>query len=59
MKDITKCKGNECPLKESCKRYKAKGYFMKPYGIKPPYKLNGIGNQFVKCDLFIKYYSIN
>ena len=58
MSDISKCEGTNCPLKDSCKRYKAKDkFFNQSYMLNVPFKLTGIGSQFVKCDEFIKWYN--
>lgn len=38
MPDITMCKGKDCPLKETCYRYKAKPSDLQSYFIEPPYK---------------------
>jgi hypothetical protein len=34
--DITKCKGEDCPIKESCKRFTAKESLMQSYFIESP-----------------------
>lgn len=39
MPDITMCKGNDCPLKESCYRYTAiADELAQSYFMNPPYK---------------------
>ena len=38
MPDITMCKGNDCPLKENCYRYKAKPCEYQSYFMEAPYK---------------------
>ena len=38
MPDITMCKGNDCPLKETCYRYKAKPCEYQSYFMEAPYK---------------------
>ena len=38
MPDITLCKGNDCPLKETCYRYKAKPCEYQSYFMESPYK---------------------
>ena len=43
--DITKCKGEGCPIKENCKRYTAKESLMQSYFIESPFKDN-------KCDMY-------
>ena len=45
MSDITKCKGQGCPVKELCKRYTAKESFLQSYFIESPIKDN-------KCEMF-------
>lgn len=46
--DITKCKGETCPLKDRCYRYTAKACeYYQSYFIKEPYKIKN--NKF-KCD---------
>lgn len=45
--DITKCKGETCPLKDRCYRYTAKACEHQSYFIKEPYKIKN--NKF-KCD---------
>lgn len=43
--DITKCKGEGCPIKENCKRYTAKESLMQSYFIESPIE-NG------KCEMY-------
>ena len=38
MADITKCRGTNCPLKESCYRFLAKDSFRQSYFIYVPFK---------------------
>jgi hypothetical protein len=38
MSDITKCKGEGCPLKESCYRYTSDISMLQSYFITLPYK---------------------
>jgi len=38
MTDITKCSGENCPMKESCYRYTAEADTMQSYFIEPPIK---------------------
>jgi hypothetical protein len=46
MTDICKCKGTDCPLKETCYRFTAKSDdFYQSYFVDPPIK-DG------KCDMF-------
>lgn len=49
MPDITMCKGEECPLKEQCLRYRATpSYFRQSYFLAPPYDEG-------KCSEFVKF----
>lgn len=43
--DITKCKGEDCPIKENCKRFTAKESLMQSYFIESPFNDN-------KCDMY-------
>jgi hypothetical protein len=45
MADITKCKGQGCPVKEKCYRYTAKESMYQSYFSELPIKDN-------KCDMF-------
>ena len=36
--DITKCSGENCPMKESCYRFRAEADEMQSYFIEPPIK---------------------
>ena len=48
MPDITMCEGKDCPLKETCKRYKeTPNEYRQSYFINPPYS-------FLKksCDMY-------
>ena len=38
MPDISMCMGNDCPIKETCYRYKAKPCEYQYYFIEAPYK---------------------
>jgi hypothetical protein len=38
MPDISMCMGNDCPLKESCYRYKAEPCDYQSYFMESPYK---------------------
>ncbi len=38
MADITKCRGTNCPLKESCYRFLAKDSFRQSYLVEIHYK---------------------
>jgi len=50
MADITKCKGKECPLKETCKRYLAiANKFYQSYFTEIPYNVKE-----KKCDMYWK-----
>ena len=51
-----KCKGLECPLKESCKRFRSKSLLLTSYIQGTPFKYVGNMNQYITCDYFIKYY---
>lgn len=46
MPDITKCDGNNCPLKERCWRFISADSMIQSYFINPPIKDNG------ECDHF-------
>jgi hypothetical protein len=47
MPDMSICTGNDCPLKDSCYRYKAKaGEYMQSY-IEAPYNVEE-----AKCDFY-------
>lgn len=37
MPDITMCMGKDCPLKETCYRYKAEPSEYQSYWLEPPY----------------------
>jgi hypothetical protein len=37
MPDITMCPGGDCPLKETCYRYKAEPSDYQSYWFEPPY----------------------
>lgn len=45
MSDITKCKGEGCPIKDHCKRYTAKESVSQSYFMKSPIE-DG------KCDMY-------
>lgn len=48
MPDITMCSGQNCPLKESCYRYKAKpDEYRQSYFTEPPYD-----REYSKCDMY-------
>lgn len=47
MADITMCRGENCPLKEKCYRYKAKPSTWQSYFVEVPYNEKG-------CDKFWK-----
>lgn len=51
MPDITMCEGNECPLKESCYRYKAEADQYQCYFVDIPLQEDGT------CDYFIEIWS--
>lgn len=38
MPDISMCVGNDCPLKETCYRFKAKPCEYQTYFMNPPYE---------------------
>ena len=48
MNDITLCKGQNCPLKEQCKRFKTKPEDLQSYFIYTPYDHRG-----EKCDYYL------
>lgn len=50
MPDITKCRGNFCPLRESCYRYTSKASMYQSYFSKTPYSVDS-ENQ---CDYYWK-----
>lgn len=41
MPDITMCKGEECPLKETCYRYIATPTINQSYFVNPPFTKKG------------------
>jgi len=45
MLDITTCKGQNCPVKDQCKRYTAKELLLQSYFMESPIK-DG------KCDMY-------
>lgn len=45
MTDIAKCRGDECPMKESCYRFTAPSSEYQSYFVNPPIK-DG------KCDMY-------
>ena len=47
MTDITKCKGDGCPIKDNCYRYIASSSEMQSYFLEIPYKDGD-------CDMFWK-----
>ena len=49
MADITKCDGNDCPLKEDCFRFKVKPDEYQSYFVGIPFK-DG------KCEYFMKLF---
>jgi hypothetical protein len=50
MPDISMCNGGECPLKETCYRYKAKpSEYQQAYIVTPPYE----GDE---CEYFMTIY---
>ena len=49
MPDITMCSGKDCPLKETCYRYKAKPDEYQSYFMEPPYK-DGECNHYWEMD---------
>ena len=49
MPDITMCPGKDCPLKETCYRYKAKPSDYQSYFAEPPYKEE---NEHEKCEYY-------
>lgn len=50
MSDITKCKGLDCPIKETCYRYKAQdNEFRQSYFTNTPYRIeDGV----IVCDYY-------
>ena len=48
MTDISKCSGENCPMKESCYRFTAEAGQMQSYFIEPPIK-DG------KCEYYWEY----
>ncbi len=38
MADLTKCKGDNCPLKETCKRYTSEASLYQSWFVEPPIK---------------------
>ena len=51
MADISKCKGNDCPLKDKCYRYNATPSDYQSYFQYPPYK---VVNNHLICEYFYK-----
>ena len=51
MCDITKCSGDNCILKENCKRYKNESGFLQNYFIDVPFTIVD-GN--VICDFYLE-----
>jgi hypothetical protein len=47
MPDMSMCVGNNCPLKETCYRYKAEKGFMQSFFLEPPYD-----SEKEKCDFY-------
>jgi hypothetical protein len=45
MSDITKCKGQNCPIKDQCKRYTSEESVSQSYFMESPIKDN-------KCDMY-------
>lgn len=45
MSDISKCRGTNCPMKESCYRYTATDGMMQSYFLHVPLKNN-------ECDMY-------
>jgi hypothetical protein len=45
MSDLTKCKGQNCPIKQKCKRYTSKESVWQSYFVESPIKDN-------KCDMY-------
>lgn len=55
MPDITMCKGNNCPLKETCYRYSAKpNKYLQSYFTETPYKM--IEGR-IECDYYMELYN--
>ena len=48
MPDISMCKGNECPLKETCYRYKANPDHYQSYFVDIPLKEDGTCDHFME-----------
>ena len=48
MPDITMCKGDQCPLKETCYRYKAKPSMYQSYFVDIPLKEDGTCEYFME-----------
>ena len=49
MPDISKCKGGDCPLKDSCYRYTVIPSDYQSYLYSPPYK---VINNHLMCEYF-------
>jgi hypothetical protein len=55
MADITKCKGEGCPIKEQCYRFTAvDSYDMQSYFVEPPFKIIEQNDDYTKmsCDMY-------
>jgi hypothetical protein len=47
--DITKCKGDYCPIRDKCKRYTLKPSISQSYLVTSPFLFNDGGGS---CDMF-------
>ena len=56
MPDITMCPGLECPLRETCYRFKASSSPWQSFFINPPYKIGYYNNENNKQDIDCEYY---
>lgn len=50
MPDITMCEGTNCPIKETCYRFKAQPSTYQSYFTEPPINSNG------ECEYYLELY---
>jgi hypothetical protein len=56
MPDITMCPGGECPLKETCYRFKANPSSWQSFFHEPPYKIEYYSEgKNISCEYYWKY----
>lgn len=54
MPDITLCQSHNCPMRETCYRYKAKPSEYQSYFVEPPYKM--VEGK-IECDYYMEIYN--